>query len=128
MATRSVQAVGPAAPEVAWRRYAEIALWPTWSPQIVRVETGAERITPGATGVVHAVGGLRLPFTITAVNALTRTWSWVVRLGPVALTLNHEVRPHPRGSRTALSMEGPDALLLGYTPLAWWALRRLVAR
>jgi hypothetical protein len=77
---------------------------------------------------VHVLGGLRVPFTITEVDPARRTWSWVARLGPVRLTLHHAVRADPRGSVTDLVMEGPDALLLGYAPLAWVALRRLVAR
>ena len=40
----------------------------------------------------------------------------------------YEVHAEPRGSGTVLVMEGPDPVLLGYAPLAWVALRRLVAR
>jgi len=77
---------------------------------------------------VHVLGGLRVPFTITAVDPHERTWSWVARLGPVPLTLDHEVHAHRRGSSTALTMEGPAPVILGYAPLAWVALRRLVSR
>jgi hypothetical protein len=128
MATRRLEAVGPASPEVAWGRYLQIAAWPTWSPQIARVTASAERLGVGVIGRVHLPGGLGLPFTITAVNAQARSWSWVVRLGLVRLTLHHEVRSHARGSATSLTMEGPDLLLLAYTPLAWVALHKLVAR
>jgi polyketide cyclase/dehydrase/lipid transport protein len=126
--TRRLSAVGAAEPAVTWGRYAVIGAWPTWSPQIVGVETAAERIALGVSGRVHVVGGLRLPFAITAHDEQARTWSWVVRLGPVAMTLNHEVHAEPQGSGTVLVMEGPDPVLLGYAPLAWVALRRLVAR
>ena len=128
MATRRLEAAGAASAEDAWERYRTIAAWPSWSPQIRRVAASAEQIGPGVTGRVHLPGGLGLPFTITAVDARARTWSWVVRLGPVPLTLTHEVREHPRGSATELVMEGPDVILLAYTPLAWVALRKLVAR
>ena len=128
MATRRLSAVGSAEPALAWQRYAELGAWPTWSPQIIGVESSAARIALGVCGRVHVLGGLRLPFTITAHDERARTWSWVVRLGPVAMTLNHEVHAHPRGSGTVLVMEGPDPVLLGYAPLAWVALRRLVAR
>ena len=128
MATRRLQAVGPATPEVAWGRYHRVAAWPTWSPQISRVEADAERIALGVTGRVFLPGGLGLPFTVTAVNAQARSWSWVVRLGLVSLTLSHEVHAHPRGSATSLVMEGPEVVLLAYAPLAWVALTRLVAR
>ena len=128
MATRRLEAVGAASAEDAWDRYRRIAAWPTWSPQIRRVAASAEQIGPGVTGRVYFPGGLSLPFIVTAVDAPARTWGWVVRLGPVSLTLTHEVRAHPRGSATSLVMEGPDAILLAYTPLAWVALRKLVAR
>jgi len=127
MATHRLAAAGPAEPAVAWQRYAEVAAWPTWSPHIVSTEADAEQIAPGVTGRVHVVGGLRLPFTVTAVDAPHHRWSWVVALGPVALTLHHEVRDHPLGSATVLVMEGPRPVLLAYAPLAWVALRRLVA-
>jgi hypothetical protein len=128
MATRRLSAVGAVAPESAWQRYVDIAAWHTWSPQIAWVDAEAPQIALGVSGRVHVLGGLRLPFMITAVDDGARTWSWVVRSGPVAMTLNHEVHAHPRGSGTVLVMEGPDPVLLGYAPLAWVALRRLVAR
>ena len=128
MATHRLAAAGAAEPAVAWQRYVEIAAWRTWSPHILTTEADAGQIAVGVSGRVHVVGGLRLPFTVTAVDAPQRRWSWVVRLGPVALTLHHAVRPHPRGSATLLVMEGPRPLLLAYAPLAWVALRRLVAR
>lgn len=128
MGTRRLSAVGAADPALAWERYADPGAWPTWSPQILGVETTARRIALGVQGRVRVPGGLRLPFTVTACDEEARTWSWVVRLGPVALTLNHAVHPHRRGSGAVLSMEGPDAVLLAYAPLAWVALRRLVAR
>ncbi len=127
MATRRLGARGRAAPELAWERYEQIALWPTWSPQIRRVTADQPRIALGVTGVVGVPGGLGLPFTVTAVDAATRTWTWVVRLGPVVMTLNHEVHSEGPGSGTVLVMEGPDPVLLGYAPVAWVALRRLVA-
>jgi hypothetical protein len=128
MATRRLRARGSAEPALAWRRYLEIDAWRTWSPHIVSVDADASRIAVGVTGWVHVVGGLRVPFAITAVDPERLTWSWVARLGPVRLTLHHAVRVHPRGSATDLVMEGPDAVLLAYAPLAWVALRRLVAR
>jgi hypothetical protein len=128
MALRRLSAVGVAEPALAWQRYVEIAAWRAWSPQILTTDADADEIAVGVSGTVHAVGGLRLPFTITAVDPVARTWSWVVRLGPVAMTLNHEVHGHRRGSATLLAMEGPAPVLLAYAPLAWLALRRLVAR
>ena len=128
MATRRLRAHGAAHPDVAWERYDLIALWPTWSPQIRRVRADAPRIALGVRGTVGVPGGLGLPFTVTAVDPAARTWSWVVHLGPVVMTLNHEVHADGPGSGTLLVMEGPDPVLLAYAPIAWVALRRLVAR
>jgi hypothetical protein len=129
MAVRRLTAEGPAAVGTAWERYAEIARWPSWSPQIVRVDADAGRIARGVSGTVHALGGLRLRFTITDVDVVARRWSWLVRLGPLQLDLHHDVRAVPGGgSATGLAIEGPAALVSAYAPLAWLALRRLVAR
>lgn len=128
MATRRLQARGAATPADAWRRYEHIALWPTWSPQIRRVSADAPRIAVGVRGRVHLPGGLGLPFTVTAVDPVQHSWSWVVQLGPTALTLGHEVHAEEGGSGTSTVMEGPDPVLLAYAPLAWVALRLLVAR
>ncbi len=127
MGQRRLEAHGPVDPATAWERYAEIAAWCTWSPQIRRVEADSARIAPGTTGVVHALGGLRVPFTVTTVEEAARTWSWVVRVGPVGLTLHHAVHPQDGGAGTVLVLEGPAVVLLGYAPVAWLALRRLVA-
>ena len=129
MAVRRLTAEGPAPVGLAWQRYAEIARWPEWSPQILRVEADAERIARGVTGTVHAFGGLRLGFTITDVDVVARRWSWLVRCGPVQMDLHHDVRAVPGGgSATGLVLQGPAAVVALYAPLAWVALRRLVAR
>ena len=128
MATRRLTARGAAAPATAWRRYRTIDAWRTWAPHILGVDTTADQIAVGVSGRVHVVGGLRIPFIVTEVDRQQCTWSWIARLGPVPLTLHHAVRDHAGGSATELVMEGPDAVLLAYAPLAWVALRRLVAR
>jgi hypothetical protein len=127
VATRRLTACGTADPELAWERYERISLWPTWSPQISRVRADQPRIAAGVEGVVVAPGGLALPFTVSHVDREAHTWSWTVRLGPVAMALSHEVHPEPGGSGTSALMAGPGPLLLAYAPLAWVALRRLVA-
>ena len=129
MAVRRLTAEGPAPAGVAWERYSLIQRWPTWSPQIRRVEADAERIARGVTGTVHAPGGLRVRFTVTDVDPVARRWSWLVRLGPVRMDLHHDVRAVPGGgSATGLALEGPSAVVAAYAPLAWVALSRLVAR
>lgn len=128
MATVRLSATGGAAADLAWRRYAEIGLWRTWAPHLTGADASGARIAAGVTGRVHVLGLLRLPFTVTDVDDPRRRWSWVVRLGPLRLALEHGVDVHPRGSRTWLVMSGPAPVLLSYAPLAWLALRRLVAR
>lgn len=130
MATVTLTARGSAPADVAWERYARPDLWPTWSPQIRRVETAAPRIAPGVTGTVRAIGGVAVPFTVTAVDDATRTWSWRVRIGPAHVTLEHAVRPDasraPDGSATELRIDGPWPVVLGYAPVARLALGWLV--
>lgn len=128
MSTRRLTARGAASPELAWERYDRIALWPTWSPQISGVETDAERIAVGVRGTVRALGGLGVAFTVLAVDHAARRWSWAVRLGPVSMTLHHEVHADQDGSGTSMLMEGLAPVVLAYAPVAWFALRRLVSR
>ncbi len=125
MAARTIEARGPAPVEEVWDRYATLARWPEWSPQISRVEAGADRLALGVRGTVHLVGGLPLAFTVTSCRPEDRTWSWQVRLGPITLDLDHAVYPAGSGSRTTLTLAGPALLVAGYAPQARLALRRL---
>jgi len=128
MAVRRIEARGPAPVEEVWDRYATLARWPEWSPQVSRVAASADRLALGVRGTVHLVGVLALPFTVTSCRPGDRTWSWQVRLGPVTLDLDHAVYPAGSGSRTTLAVTGPALLLTAYAPLAQVALRRLCAR
>lgn len=127
MAVRRLEARGPAPVEEVWDRYATLARWPEWSPQISRVEAGADRLALGVRGRVWLVGVLSLPFTVTSCRPEDRIWSWRVRLGPVTLDLEHAVHPAGSGARTTLAMTGPAVVLAPYAPLAQVALRRLCA-
>ena len=127
MAARTIEARGPAPVEEVWDRYATLARWPEWSPQISRVEASADRLALGVRGSVFLVGGLPLGFTVTSCRPEERAWSWQVRLGPVTLDLEHAVFPAGSGSRTTLSMTGPALVVAAYAPLARLALRRLCA-
>ena len=128
MAIRQLDAVGPAAPELAWRRYASLAEWPTWSPQIREVRADGEHLAMGLHGRVRLVGGLTVPFVVTSCRPEAMTWSWTVRLGPVSLQLDHAVEPHAKGARTTLAVRGPVLVVAAYAPLAQLALHRLVGR
>ena len=125
----SLSVRGAADPATVWERYADTRAWSSWAPQISRVELpGADghRIAPRLRGRVHVVGGLRVPFEITAVDHEAMTWSWRVRVGPVTMGLVHRVAAHGGGTRTTLDLDGPLPVVAGYAPLARLALRRLV--
>ena len=126
MTLLTLSATGRAAPSSAWERYADIAQWPRWAPQISRVETDAVRIAPGVAGRVVAVGGFSVGFVVDDVDEDAQRWTWTVRRFHVAVRLEHAVRSHHRGCATSLTMDGAAPLLLGYAPIAQLALRRLV--
>ncbi len=128
-----LHAQGPLAPDLVWERYALFDRWPTWSPQIRRVEVDADELAPGVRGVVRSPLGLAVAFTVDDVDDLARTWSWTVtpvgpvRLPGVRLHLDHAVVAlQDGGSLTTLDVRGPTAVVLAYAPLALLALRRLV--
>jgi hypothetical protein len=122
-----VEVVGPATRAVAWERYADLDVWPTWAPQIRWVAANGRRLAPGRSGTVHVVGGLRVPFVVTAVDAGRATWSWIARVGPVALTLHHDLAVAPDGRTVAgLVVEGPALLVATYGPLTRLPLARLL--
>ncbi len=125
----SLHADGPADPGTVWERYADTRLWSTWSPQISRVELegAGDRIATGLRGRVIAIGGLRVPFEVTSVDAEAMKWSWRVRIGPVAVRLDHGVAAHPGGVRTTLDLHGLLPVVASYAPVAQLALRRLVS-
>lgn len=126
-AVRQVEVTGPARAVVAWERYAVLDAWTSWAPQIRAVEATGPRLERGLTGVVRVVGGLRVPFVVTAVDERSMRWSWIARVGPVVLTLHHVVAPGPSGTVAGLVLEGPAPLVAAYAPLTRLALARLVA-
>ncbi|MEU6478029.1 SRPBCC family protein [Streptomyces sp. NPDC047017] len=126
MAGLTLHAVGPARPEAVWERYACLDQWASWSPQIRAVHADLRHLAPGLGGAVESVAGLRAAFRVGAVDQDRRYWTWRVRLGPLRVTLRHDVRAHPRGSRAGLTLRGPLPVLVAYAPLARLALRRLV--
>ena len=130
-----LQASGPLPPDLVWQRYARFDDWPTWSPQIRRVEVAEDELAAGVRGVVRGPLGLAVAFTVDDVDTRGRTWSWTVspvgpvRLPGVRLHLHHAVVAHPDGgSQTTLDVRGPTAVVMAYAPVALVALRRLVGR
>ncbi len=123
--TLSLRVRGAAPVDVAWRRYAELDRWPSWSPQVRDVEAASRLLVPGLQGRVVGPVGLRVPFTVLDVGA--RSWTWEVRppIGaPVRLV--HGVTGDVGGCTATLVMQGLAPLVLGYAPFARLALRRLV--
>jgi hypothetical protein len=123
---RRVEVAGPAPPSAAWERYADLDAWPGWAPQIRTVDADGRRLALGRSGTVHVVGGLRVPFVVTAVDETRLTWSWIARLGPVALTLHHDLSLGPDGTDAGLTLEGPALLVAAYGPLTRAPLARLL--
>lgn len=152
MSTLFLQEAGPAPPEVCWERYAVPARWSRWAPRIRSVILTAPadapawaghpagrppgpgprtrpglRIRPGLRGRIRPYLGPAVHFAVTAVDETDRTWSWRIRLGPVALTLDHGVDAClDGGTSTWLRITGPRPVIYAYAPIARSALRRLV--
>ena len=127
MTTLTLHATGPIGPDEAWGRYAVLARWPQWAPQITGVELPVSRLAAGVRGRVRGPLGVTLPFVVETVDEAARQWSWTVSLGPVRLHLLHWVTEGPDGgSTTGLRVSGPVPLVVGYAPLAQLAIGRLV--
>jgi hypothetical protein len=122
----TVAAAGGQSAAVVWERYERLELWPTWSPYLLRVEPAGARLRAGLTGRVFGPLGVRAYFTVQSVEPALRRWAWAVRLGPIKVRLEHGVDEASPGSRTWLVLDGPSPVVLGYAPLARWALHRLV--
>lgn len=126
---KTVRRRGTASVETAWERYADIALWSQWAPQIQGVEAGTDRLQVGTTGTVRGPLGVRVEFEVLDVDEKAMTWTWRAWVGApsAGLTLEHGVEKARTGSSTWLTIEGLAPFVLGYAPTAWFALGRLVA-
>lgn len=136
----TLRADGTAAPDEVWDRYLHPSRWSEWSPQISRVDTDGDVLTPGLGGTVRGPLGLAVPFRVEDVEAdgAVRSWTWRVSLGPVRLWLAHAVipldaaagstDPDIRRTATTLEVRGAAPVVLAYAPAAQVALVRLVRR
>lgn len=134
MTVVTLSASGTADAATAWERYAVPTLWPRWAPQLVRVDLadGAEasraRLAEGLTGTVVGPLGVSADFHVDSVEEQARRWAWTVRRGPLTVRLRHGVRERDGGgSTTWLAIDAPLPVAAGYAPIAYLALRRLVA-
>jgi hypothetical protein len=124
---RTLAAVGDIAPELAWRRYAELDQWSQWAPFILGVDAPARVLDAGLSGIVRGPLGIRAVFAVDTVEAPQRRWTWTVRSGPAVLELGHEILARPDGGTVAtLELVGATPVVLGYLGPATLALRRLV--
>lgn len=128
MTSLTLRASGRASSGLAWRRYADTRLWSSWSPQIRRVELGADthELRPGLTGRVVGPVGVSVRFEVDSVDESAMTWAWRVHAGPITMRLHHAVQAEPDGSSTTLTIDGPAAVAVSYSLLAQLALHRLV--
>lgn len=119
---------GPAHPDEVWRRFTTPAEWSGWAPQIASVDCTDDVVAVGSTGRVHGPAGVAVDFTVTALDAGLRTWSWLVGRGALAVTMHHHVLPAPDGgARAQLRVPPPAATVLQpYRLVAGAALRRVV--
>ena len=91
---------------VAWDLLTQPVHWPRWGPTVLdaRLDSGATRITEGATGQVRVPPGVWLPFEVTHLDE-GRSWSWAVAGVPAT---GHRVAPTAKGCRVTFTMP-------------WWA-------
>lgn len=122
-----VAATGPLPADAVWDRYTDPALWPTWAPQVRGVVGTVEPVLPGDRGWVLGPLVARVPFEVLTVEPEARRWAWRVGFGPLAVAMEHGVDEEPDGDTTAwVDIALPRLAVLGYLPVAQWALRRLV--
>lgn len=114
---------GPASKYDIWVRYVDPQRWPEWSPHLRRVSASGP-LRPGLEGEMEGPLGVRARFDVLEVDRAGGRWSWIVRMGPVRLRIDHEVE---EGS-AALILVGSAPAVLAYAPLARRALGSLVAR
>lgn len=107
----------------------DTSLWPVWAPQIMGVDASTARLEAGTTGTVHGPLGVRVSFEVLAVDEPAKVWKWRAWIGApsAGLTLEHGVEPARSGSRTWLTVEGLAVFVIPYSPVALFALGRLVA-
>ncbi|MGL5852141.1 MAG: SRPBCC family protein [Phycicoccus sp.] len=123
---RRLVAIGRLHPDVVWARYTRPSAWSTWAPHIRSVDYPLDTIAAGTAGRVHGPPGVTADFRIDEVDPDARRWSWSVRSGPLRLRFDHGADPHPHGCSAWMTTDAAWPLVLGYAPLASWALGRLV--
>ncbi len=112
---RDIDAPAP----VVWELLVNPECWPRWGPSVRGAVLDGCDLRLGSRGVVTTVGGLRMPFEITAYERGAR-WAWTVAGVPAT---DHTVEPMgPDGCRVGF---GAPALAAPYLAVCRMALSRL---
>lgn len=123
MGHRLIEVDLPVDVETAWQDYVYPRCWARWAPHLSGVDYRFAALTAGTSGTVHGPFGLPVPFTILSVDE--PRWDWRVHVGPLRLTMTHDLHPIATGCRATLVMRGPTPILAVYAPMARYALSRL---
>ncbi|MFC7250564.1 SRPBCC family protein [Halomicroarcula sp. GCM10025324] len=105
--------------DTVWDVLTDTELWPDWGPSITSVEAATRYIESGTTGRVRTVGGLWLPFEVTACEPYR--WTWDVARIPAT---GHRVDEWPGGSRVVFEI---PLLAGGYAPVCARACRKIAS-
>ncbi|MFC7020943.1 MULTISPECIES: SRPBCC family protein [Haloarcula] len=105
--------------DAVWTVLTDTALWPDWGPSLTDVEVDTRVIEDGTTGRVRTVGGLWLPFEVTACRA--HRWTWDVARIPAT---GHRADAGPLGSRVVFEI---PVLAAGYVPVCVRACRNVAS-
>lgn len=107
--------------ETLWQLLVDPSVWPAWGPSVRSATVAGGELAAGATGVVDAVGGIRLPFEITHFES-GRRWAWSI--AGVAAT-DHVVEPLDGGCLVRFGTPWPAAAYLGVCRRALARLDRI---
>lgn len=127
--TFSVSRRVTASAEDVWALLTDTTRWPDWGPSITAVEPATAGITAasgspagrlplGSRGTVRTVLGVKLPYTVTALEP-GRFWAWSVAGIPAT---GHCVVPQDGGCRVTFTVPWWAP---AYLPVCALALRRI---
>jgi hypothetical protein len=103
----------PATPKALWRRYRDVATWPSWDHgnELTTLDGG---FTAGARGTMTFRGQDPLPFVLVAVDP-ERFFADETDLGGFVIRFEHELRPGDAGTELThrVRISGPAADQVG---------------
>lgn len=95
----AVSRVIPAPRSRVWELLVDTHQWPAWGPTVSAVRSSDRRIAEGTTGRVRTVGGIWLPFRVTACSEYR--WTWRVAGLPAT---GHQVEAAAGGCRAGFDV------------------------